>query len=206
MDQQSTPTDITVNVEGFWMLLALLEIRHVAPELRCRPVLARRAQHWVSAVRVGSDSVVLYRRPSGSLHPLDYRIEIQAKCSRFTDRQHTWSRYGPRQRNRVNNWVGIKLAGCLAPDAKPTDCRDVAVLGETERDRLNRLGKENIGAARWNRAMLGWYHDQPRQTNLCGPRDFQVGSSTRGLCEVVGSAAIAVLGGHRRPDTSSVGR
>src|SRR6201987_1353468 len=154
---QTTRTDITVNVEGFWMLQALLDIRHVAPELRCRPfvstdsndglnehpgmavmreqgivggelnevneqvagrmrvlaaadvgvvpllprgkllngvvdpeneppgsrdisdnefrvVLARRGQYWVSAVRVGSDSVVLYRRPSGSSHPLDYRI------------------------------------------------------------------------------------------------------------------------------------
>lgn len=34
MDQQSTRTDITVNVDGFWMLQALLDIRHVAPELR----------------------------------------------------------------------------------------------------------------------------------------------------------------------------
>src|SRR6516165_4071714 len=104
MDQQSTRTDITVNVDGFWMLQALLDIRHVAPELRCRPfvstdsndwlnehpgmavmreqgivvgdeenqppgsrdipdnefrvVLARRGQHWVSAVRVGSDITV----------------------------------------------------------------------------------------------------------------------------------------------------
>jgi hypothetical protein len=30
----STRTDITVNVEGFWMLQALLDLRHVAPELR----------------------------------------------------------------------------------------------------------------------------------------------------------------------------
>lgn len=37
MDAQSTRSDITVNVEGFWMLQALLDIRHVAPELRCRP-------------------------------------------------------------------------------------------------------------------------------------------------------------------------
>jgi hypothetical protein len=102
----------------------------------------------------------------------------------------------------VNNRVRIKLAGCLAPDATPTDCRDVAALGETERDRLNRLGKETIGAARWNRATLGWYQDQPRPTNLCGPRDCRVGSGTRGVCEVFGSAAIAVLGGHRRPETS----
>ncbi len=36
MDQQSTCTDITVNVDGFLMLQALLDIRHVAPELRCR--------------------------------------------------------------------------------------------------------------------------------------------------------------------------
>jgi hypothetical protein len=87
----------------------------------------------------------------------------------------------------VNNRVGIKLAGCLAPDATPTDCREVAVLGETERDRLNRLGKENIGAARRNRATLGWYQDQPRPTNLCGPRDCRVGSSTRGVvrCSVL---------------------
>jgi hypothetical protein len=59
----------------------------------------------------------------------------------------------------VNNRVGIILAGCLAPDAAPTDCRDVAVLGETERDRRNRLGKKNIGAARRNRATPGRYHD-----------------------------------------------
>src|SRR6059058_270929 len=103
MDQQTTRTDITVNVDGFWMLQALLDIRHVAPELRCRPfvstdnndwlnehpgmavmreqgivvedenqppgsrdipdnefrvVLARRANHWVSAVRVGNDITV----------------------------------------------------------------------------------------------------------------------------------------------------
>jgi hypothetical protein len=106
----------------------------------------------------------------------------------------------------VNNRARIKLAGCLAPDARPTDCREVAVLGETKRDRLNPLGKENIGAARRNRATLGWYHDQPRPTNLSGPRNFQVGSSTPGVCDVFGSAAIAVVGGHRRPETSSVGR
>jgi hypothetical protein len=92
------------------------------------------------------------------------------------------------------------------PDAAPTDWRDVAVLGESERVRRNRLGKENIGAARRNRATRGWYHDRLRPTNLCGPRDRRVGSSTRGLCEVFGSAAIAVLGGHRSPETSSVGR
>ncbi len=40
MDQQSTRTDITVNVDGFWMLQALLDIRHVAPELRCRPYVS----------------------------------------------------------------------------------------------------------------------------------------------------------------------
>ena len=96
----------------------------------------------------------------------------------------------------MNNRVRIKLAGCLAPD-----CREVAVVGGTERDRRNRLGKENIGAARRNRATLGWYHDQPRPTNLSGPRNCQVGSSTRGLCEMFGCAAIAVLGGHRRPET-----
>ena|GEM_PF-5564605 len=60
----------------------------------------------------------------------------------------------------MNNRVRIKLAGCLAPDAAPTDCREVAVLGETERDRRNRLGKENIGAARRNRATFGRYHDR----------------------------------------------
>jgi hypothetical protein len=94
----------------------------------------------------------------------------------------------------VKNRVGIKLAGCLAPDATPTDCRDLAVLGETELGRLNRLRKENIGAARWNRAMLGSYLDQPRQTNLSGPRG-QVGRSMRALCEVCSS-------GHRRHGTS----
>jgi hypothetical protein len=30
-------TDVTVNTEGFWLLQALLDIRHVAPEIRCRP-------------------------------------------------------------------------------------------------------------------------------------------------------------------------
>lgn len=40
MDQQSNRTDITVNVEGFWLLQALLDIRHVAPELRCRPFVS----------------------------------------------------------------------------------------------------------------------------------------------------------------------
>jgi hypothetical protein len=105
----------------------------------------------------------------------------------------------------VNNRVGIKLAGCLAPDGRPTDCREV-VLGETERDRRNRLGKENFGAARRNRAMLGWYHDQRRPTNLCGPRNCRVGGSTRGVCEVFGSTAIAVLGGHRRAETGKAGR
>jgi hypothetical protein len=33
-------TDVTVNVEGFWMLQALLDIRLVAPELRCRPYVS----------------------------------------------------------------------------------------------------------------------------------------------------------------------
>jgi hypothetical protein len=99
----------------------------------------------------------------------------------------------------VNNRARIKLAGCLAPDATPTDCREVAVLGETEGDRRNRLGKENFGAARRNRATLGWLHDQPRPTNLSGPRDCRVGSSTRGVCEAFGSAAIAVLGGTADP-------
>jgi hypothetical protein len=97
-------------------------------------------------------------------------------------------------------------AGCLAPDGRPTDCREVAVLGETERDRRNRLGKKNFGAARRNRAMLGWYHDQRRPTNLCGPRNCRVGGSTCGVCEVFGSTAIAVLGGHRRAETGKAGR
>jgi hypothetical protein len=34
MDQQSTRIQDTVNVDGFWMLLALLDIRHVAPGAR----------------------------------------------------------------------------------------------------------------------------------------------------------------------------
>lgn len=38
--EQSARTDITVNVEGFWLLQALLDIRHVAPELRCRPYVS----------------------------------------------------------------------------------------------------------------------------------------------------------------------
>ncbi|OBJ71903.1 ESX secretion-associated protein EspG [Mycobacterium sp. 1274756.6] len=40
MDQNSARTDITVNVEGLWLLQALLDIRHVAPELRCRPFVS----------------------------------------------------------------------------------------------------------------------------------------------------------------------
>ncbi|BBY35482.1 ESX secretion-associated protein EspG [Mycolicibacter minnesotensis] len=44
----STRTDITVNVEGFWMLQALLDIRHVAPELRCRPYVSTDSSDWIS--------------------------------------------------------------------------------------------------------------------------------------------------------------
>jgi hypothetical protein len=82
----------------------------------------------------------------------------------------------------VNNRVRIRLAGCLAPD-----CREVAVVGGTERDRRNRLGKENIGAARRNRATLGWYHDQPRPTNLSGPRNCRSRAARVGFvrCSVV---------------------
>jgi hypothetical protein len=45
---QTTRTDITVNVEGFWMLQALLDIRHVAPELRCRPFVSTDSMDWLS--------------------------------------------------------------------------------------------------------------------------------------------------------------
>ena len=48
MDQQSTRTDITVNVDGFWMLQALLDIRHVAPELRCRPFVSTDSIDWLN--------------------------------------------------------------------------------------------------------------------------------------------------------------
>lgn len=48
MDQQSTRTDITVNVDGFWMLQALLDIRHVAPELRCRPFVSTDNNDWLN--------------------------------------------------------------------------------------------------------------------------------------------------------------
>ena len=48
MDQQSTRTDITVNVDGFWMLQALLDIRHVAPELRCRPYVSTDSSDWLN--------------------------------------------------------------------------------------------------------------------------------------------------------------
>src|SRR6185437_13463898 len=48
MDQQSTRTDITVNVDGFWMLQALLDIRHVAPELRCRPYVSTDNNEWLN--------------------------------------------------------------------------------------------------------------------------------------------------------------
>jgi hypothetical protein len=45
---QTTQTDITVNVEGFWMLQALLDIRHVAPELRCRPFVSTDSMDWLN--------------------------------------------------------------------------------------------------------------------------------------------------------------
>src|SRR5947209_20478095 len=45
---QSTRTDITVNVEGFSMLQALLDIRHVAPELRCRPFVRTDSMDWLN--------------------------------------------------------------------------------------------------------------------------------------------------------------
>src|ERR1700691_2316576 len=45
---QSTRADITVNVEGFWMLQALLDIRHVAPELRCRPFVSTDSMDWLN--------------------------------------------------------------------------------------------------------------------------------------------------------------
>jgi hypothetical protein len=48
MEQQSSRTDITVNVEGFWMLQALLDIRHVAPELRCRPFVSTDSTDWLN--------------------------------------------------------------------------------------------------------------------------------------------------------------
>ena len=48
MDQQGTRTDITVNVDGFWMLQALLDIRHVAPELRCRPFVSTDSSDWLN--------------------------------------------------------------------------------------------------------------------------------------------------------------
>ena len=48
MDPQSTRTDITVNVDGFWMLQALLDIRHVAPELRCRPYVSTDSSDWLN--------------------------------------------------------------------------------------------------------------------------------------------------------------
>lgn len=44
----SARSDITVNVEGFWMLQALLDIRHVAPELRCRPYVSTDSNDWLS--------------------------------------------------------------------------------------------------------------------------------------------------------------
>ncbi|HEY2501966.1 MAG TPA: ESX secretion-associated protein EspG [Mycobacterium sp.] len=47
MDSQTTRTDITVNVDGFWMLQALLDIRHVAPELRCRPYVSTDSSDWL---------------------------------------------------------------------------------------------------------------------------------------------------------------
>ena len=48
MDQQNTRSDITVNVDGFWVLQALLDIRHVAPELRCRPFVSTDSNDWLN--------------------------------------------------------------------------------------------------------------------------------------------------------------
>ncbi|MGH3635052.1 ESX secretion-associated protein EspG [Mycobacterium sp.] len=46
--EQGTRTDITVNVEGLWMLQALLDIRHIAPELRCRPYVSTDSSDWLN--------------------------------------------------------------------------------------------------------------------------------------------------------------
>jgi hypothetical protein len=44
----NTRTDITVNAEGFWLLQALLDIRHVAPEIRCRPFVSAGSESSLS--------------------------------------------------------------------------------------------------------------------------------------------------------------
>jgi hypothetical protein len=44
----NTHTDITVNAEGFWLLQALLDIRHVTPEIRCRPFVSAGPEYSLS--------------------------------------------------------------------------------------------------------------------------------------------------------------
>src|SRR6201992_4419888 len=48
MDSQSTRAAIPVNVDGFWMLQALLDIGHVAPEVRCRPYVSTDSSDWLN--------------------------------------------------------------------------------------------------------------------------------------------------------------
>lgn len=49
MDTENTsPTDITVNVDGLWLLQALLGIERLAPELRAHPYGQSRSLDWLS--------------------------------------------------------------------------------------------------------------------------------------------------------------
>ncbi len=48
MNHPSVRTDITVNVEGLWLLQAIMDIRHLAPELRCRPFVSTESGDWLS--------------------------------------------------------------------------------------------------------------------------------------------------------------
>jgi|GEM_PF-741197 hypothetical protein len=80
MDQQGTRTDITVNVEGLWMLQALLDIRHVAPELRCRPYVSTDSSDWLNehpGMAVMRDSGIVDRE--GTVKPdLAARMSVLA--------------------------------------------------------------------------------------------------------------------------------
>ena len=85
MDQQSTRTDITVNVDGFWMLQALLDIRHVAPELRCRPYVSTDNNDWLNE----HPGMAVMREQGIVGIPLDELIEARgyARIQRTNERR-----------------------------------------------------------------------------------------------------------------------
>lgn len=59
----SQRSDVTVNVDGLWMLQGLLDIRDVAPELRCRPYVA------TEGATEGAAEVAAGSMPGWSDHP-----------------------------------------------------------------------------------------------------------------------------------------